>query len=208
MFAGQGRSAVDWEAAVREVFAASKYDWTDRTQPNILIRMIRDAARSGWQWLVGQLGPSAPAIIEVIKYLSMAIGVGLLLWGIWDLVRRLRGVGTTTVSRGGREQLRDATWYRRQAQALAEGGDYSDAVHSQFMALAMDLDDLRLLRFHPSKTPAEYATELSDGGHEAGSFRSLVRLLYGYCYAGRPCGREEFEAWRREADEVSSVARA
>ncbi len=208
MFPGQGRPAPDWEAAVREVFAASKYDWTDRNQPNIVVRMIRDAVRSAWSWLMERLGPSAPAIAEALKYLAILIGIALVLWGVWALTRRGGRARSRNTGALAREQLRDATWYREQAGLLAADGRYDEALHLEFLALALDLDDRRLLRFHPAKTPAEYATELADSGHDAGAFRSLVRLLYGYSYAGWPCDRDAFETWRSKADEVRSVARA
>src|SRR5690606_37514910 len=125
---------------------------------------------------IARLGPSAPLLADVAKYLAVAIGVALVLWALWTFTRRGGRTRAGRYRSGNREQLRDAAWYRSQADLLAARGLHDEAVQSEFLALVLELDEHRWLRFHASKTPAEYATELADSGHDAGAFRVLVRL--------------------------------
>jgi hypothetical protein len=94
---------------------------------------------------------------------------------------------------------RGREWYRREADRLAAQGRYAEAIQSDFLALVLALDGLRLLKFHPSKTPAEYGMEARLAGGAREEFRELVRRLYGYAFARRPCGPAEFAEWRARA---------
>jgi len=67
------------------------------------------------------------------------------------------------------------------------------------LLLVLALDAFRLLKFHPGKTPAEYGMEARLAGEAREEFRELVRKLYGYAFARRPCGPADFAAWRAQA---------
>ena len=90
-------------------------------------------------------------------------------------------------------------WYRGEAERLAKAERFREAVQADFLGLILELDERRLVRFQPSKTPGEYAAEpgLADPARQA--LQHLVRLLYGYAFARLPCGAGEFGAWRELA---------
>jgi hypothetical protein len=64
------------------------------------------------------------------------------------------------------------------------------------LALVLALDARRLLKFHPANTPAEYGREAELPGSAREEFSELVRRLYGYAFARRPCGPAEYAEWR------------
>jgi hypothetical protein len=85
------------------------------------------------------------------------------------------------------------------ALRLAGAGRYPEAMQRDFQALALELDQRGLLRFHPSKTPQEYSAEVKLADTDRAAFRDLVRALYGYAFARRPCGPDDFAAWHARA---------
>jgi hypothetical protein len=91
-------------------------------------------------------------------------------------------------------------WYQQEAEELAAAGRYAEAIQADFLALVLALDARKLLRFHPSKTPAEYANESQLTPAAAAEFRELVRRVYGYAFARWPCDADAYARWRAEAD--------
>jgi multicomponent Na+:H+ antiporter subunit F len=91
---------------------------------------------------------------------------------------------------------RTPAWYRREADALAEAGRYREAMQATFTALALELDQRGAVRFHPGKTPAEYAREARLGPADRESLGGIVRGLYGAVFGGAPVGRDEYLRWR------------
>ena len=71
---------------------------------------------------------------------------------------------------------------------LARAGRYAEALGQRFLALVLELDRRKALRFHASKTPAEYVGEarLTDRGRA--SLAGLVAQLYRHLFAAVPCG--------------------
>ncbi|MEO8452756.1 MAG: hypothetical protein ABI647_23385, partial [Gemmatimonadota bacterium] len=55
-------------------------------------------------------------------------------------------------------------------------------------------------RFHPSKTAYEYTAEPSLSGPARARLLGLVGQLYRYSFAGAPCDRAAYAAWRAQAD--------
>jgi len=53
----------------------------------------------------------------------------------------------------------DAAATARQVEELARAGRYAEALGHRFLALVLELDRRKALRFHASKTPAEYVWE-------------------------------------------------
>ena len=54
-------------------------------------------------------------------------------------------------------ERRDALWHRRRAEQLAAEGRFVEAMPFDFLALVLELDGRKILRYQPSKTPGEYA---------------------------------------------------
>jgi hypothetical protein len=94
---------------------------------------------------------------------------------------------------------RTVTWFQRESARLASEGKYAEAVQADFLALVLALDAKELLRFHPSKTPAEYAEEAALAPETKAAFRALVHGVYGYAFARWPCGPSEYARWRAQA---------
>lgn len=174
------------------VFAGPEYRWLPEFDP---LAPLRRWWLALVDWLSG-LSERAPGLYWVlVGALSVAL-VAILVHAIWILTRTLRSAGAPPVARSAPGPApRDAGWYRREAQGLARQGRYVEAMQAEFRALVLDLDQRRVLRFHPSKTPNEYTSEARLAGPSREAFRELVDALYGYAFARRPCGPEQFLAW-------------
>jgi hypothetical protein len=175
------------------VFAAADYRWVERPHPLAFL------ARWWWnlqQWLERVRG-DYPGLVWVIFWGLVVVLVAIFVHGVWVTVQTLRAAGAPPAAAGpASPESRGAAWYRREALRLAREGSYPDAMQADFLALVLELDQRQLLRFHPSKTPVEYANEakLPETGRTA--LRELVRSLYGYAFARVPCGPAEFDGWR------------
>src|SRR5207245_9327861 len=53
----------------------------------------------------------------------------------------------------------NAAWHVARAEELARAGRYAEALAHRFLAAVLELDRIGALRFHASKTPAEYVGE-------------------------------------------------
>lgn len=119
-------------------------------------------------------------------------------WIVW---RMTRSSAQPTAAAAAAAPVRDARWFAAEAGRLAAAGEYARAMQADFLALILELDRKHLLRFHPSKTPGEYASEWRE-------LRSVVRTLYAHLFARVPCGPGEYDAWRRLAAEALHAAPA
>lgn len=179
------------------VFAGPDYRWLPEVDP---LASLRRWLYSLTAWLDG-LSEHSPALYWLLIGAMAAVLVAILVHAVWILVRTLRAAGAPpTAATVSLAEPRGAAWFRREAQGLARRGRYVEAMQAEFRALVLDLDQRRVLRFHPSKTPVEYTGEARLTGSSRDSFRELVSLLYGYAFARRPCGPEEFRAWHALAD--------
>jgi hypothetical protein len=183
-------------AVLDSVFAGPDYRWVERPGPFSTPRRWFGALMN---WLAG-FQEAHPAGFRLLM-LGLLLGVlAIFAHAAWVFFRAVRGgqrvAGALPLASGER---RDRAWYRREADRLAAAGRYAEAVQADFLALVLALDGLSLLRFHPSKTPAEYGREarLPEGARE--EFRGLVGALYGYAFARRPCGAADFAEWRARA---------
>lgn len=184
-------------AVLDSVFAAPAYQWIERQSP--LAFFWRWVAAVN-QWLF-DLREAHPDWYRVLVVAMVVVVVAVFLHAGWVFFRtvqagRRSGAGALPQPAGDR---RDQGWYRRQADRLAAEGRYAEAIQHDFLALVLALDGRSLLRFHPSKTPAEYGWEARLGPGALEEFRALIRAVYAFAFARRPCGPEEFAAWRARA---------
>lgn len=183
--------------ALDRVFAERAYRWETREDPFGPLRRL---------WLVvtealSRLRDENPQAYRVVLWLLVALLVAILAHAAWVAVRTVRGGSR----RGERElagpvaAVRDAAWYGNEALRLATAGEYVAAMQADFLRLVLELDARRVMAFHPSKTPSEYVREaaLSEDGRRA--LRGLVREMYAYAFARRPCDRVEYDRWRARA---------
>ena len=184
-------------AVLDSVFAAPAYRWGEEPAPARLLR-------EWWQRLLDWLSalqasnPGAFRLFVLVLLLGLLLILGHAAWVVW---RTVRG-GTAAV--GGRAatrvvEARDAGWYLAQADRAAAGGRMLEALQLAFLGLALTLDGEGLLRYHPSKTPAECAREARLAPADRERLRELVRVLYACIFGGTPCGPDDYRRWREAA---------
>ena len=99
--------------------------------------------------------------------------------------------------------IADAAAHLAYAEELARAGRYAEALAHRFLALVLELDRRKALRFHASKTPAEYIGEarLTDRGRA--SLAGLVAQLYRHLFGAVPCDAGEYETFGDAAQELA-----
>jgi hypothetical protein len=183
-------------AVIDSVFAGPQYRWETPLDPFAPLRRA-------WIWLVTWfqgLRAESPAtywaLIVLLALVLLAI-LGHAAWVTWRTVRsdaaaELRGITART-------EVRNAAWYAREAERLAAAGHFAEAIQADFLRLVLQLDARQLVRFHPSRTPNEYAREATLSPDARRELGELVRRLYAYVFARVPCGAEELRDWKARA---------
>jgi hypothetical protein len=95
-------------------------------------------------------------------------------------------------------QACDAAWYLHEADRAAAEGRMAAARQLGFVALALTLEAQGLLRYDPSKTPAECAREARLARDDRDRLRALVQALYGHAFGGAPFGADDYRRWRAD----------
>lgn len=183
-------------AVLDRVFADPAYRWVERPEP---AAQVRGWLNQAGQWLVS-LREHNPLGFTVFIAALIGVLVVILVHAGWVLIRTVRPRTRDSGPIATPAIRRDGDWYRREAGRLAGAGRYPEAMQADFLALVLTLDAARLVRFHPAKTPREYAREARlDPG--------LVGALYEYLFARRPCGPDEYRDWQvRLANEAHAAA--
>lgn len=184
-------------AALDSVFASPAYRWETREDP---LGLLRRAWQAAGDYLT-RLHAASPLAFRVLTWVLLAILFAILGHAAWVAFR--------TVGRGSRHSpgathlpvpaSRDSAWYAREAARLAQGGDFVAAMQADFLRLVLELDGRRVVSFHPSKTPSEYAREATLSADARHALRVLVREMYGYAFARAPIDRDAYERWRSAA---------
>jgi hypothetical protein len=191
-----GPSADSLRAVLDTVFAGKDYQWQERPTAVSLFQRWMESLQ---QWLF-ELREANPVAFRWFLIGLLVLVLAIFAHAVWVFVRTVRsGAATNEGEVPAFHQRRDREWYRREADRLASEGRYAEAVQADFLSLVLALDGVSLLKFHPGKTPAEYGMEARLSGPAREEFRDLVRRLYGYAFARRPCGPREFEEWRARA---------
>jgi hypothetical protein len=184
-------------AVLDSVFRAPAYKWGHAGDPFAILRR--------W-WLefklwVGSLRESNPLGYKLFLWALLAILAVVVLHALWVMYRAVGRTATEHTTEAQPERRpRTVTWFRNEADRFAAQGRYAEAIQADFLALVLALDARKLLHFHPSKTPAEYAGESTLPPEAAAEFRELVRRVYGYAFARWPCDAEAYARWRADAD--------
>ncbi len=181
-------------AVLDSVFAGPEYRWEERLNPfAFLLRWWHRLA----DWL-SRVQDRHPDLFWLLFWALIAVLALILVHASWVMIQTFRAAAAPPAADGTltAKEIHGPAWYRREALRLAGQGRYPDAMQADFLALVLELDARRVLRFHPSKTPNEYSYESGLGGDAREAFREVVRSLYGYAFARQPCGPAEFAAWR------------
>lgn len=179
------------------VFDGTAYQWRNESTATVVLRRWR---RQVLEWLQA-LSRDHPDAFRVMIWVLVGILAAIALHAIWVLIRttRARPVAPGREPARGRALVRDAAWYAAAAARLRAEGRYPAAMQAEFLRLVLELDGRRVLRFHPSRTPREYVTDLAAGATRR-DFAALVDELYHYAFAGARCGPDELADWLRRAD--------
>jgi hypothetical protein len=177
------------------VFARAEYQWVQRPEP---LATLRHAWAAFKHWL-GGLDDAHPLGFRVVIYLLLALVLALVLHAAWTFFTTVGSAETSVADTPPGFVPRGQGWYRAEADRLAATGRFVEAIQLDFLALVLALDARSVLRFHPSKTPGEYARESRLAPAAREEFRDLVRRLYQYAFARSPCGPDEFADWRSRA---------
>jgi len=137
--------------------------------------------------------------LVVVALALLAVHIGYV---IWRIVRPAARTGHTTPA-AGPGVIADAAAHLAYADELARAGRYAEAIGHRFIALVLELEKRKALRFHASKTPAEYVGEarLTDRGRA--SLASLVAQLYRHLFGAVPCDAGVYETFGDAALELA-----
>jgi hypothetical protein len=132
-------------------------------------------------------------LLGVLTLVLVAI-LGHLGWTVW---RSLRPAGPGPAPAPAASPVRDAAWHLAEARRLGAAGRFGDALAHRFLSVVLELDARRVVQFHPSKTPAEYAVEARLDQRGRTDLADLAARLYRHLFGGVPVdadGLREFEA--------------
>lgn len=178
-------------AVLDTVFAGAAYDWEPRPDP---FAFIRRAWLAFLSWL-GDLRDAWPTAFDAAFWVAVVGVVLLVARAAWITTRSFR-VAAEEQRAGRATPVKDARWYRLEAERLAAAGRIVEAMQADFTALILDLDARRVLRFHPAKTPQEYVREAALPEPVRGELASVVWSLYRHAFAREPLPDGAWESWR------------
>jgi Domain of unknown function (DUF4129) len=184
-------------AVLDTVFAAPVYRWSDEPAP---WRFLRAWWHRLADWLQG-LRADNPAVFRLLLLGVLAVLILLLAHAAYVVWRTVHAGSAMAehVPAAARADRRDAAWYAREADRAAARGRMAEALQLAFVALALTLEAQGLLRYQPSKTPAECARDARLVREDGERLGELVRTLYAHVFGGRPCGPEEYRFWRENS---------
>src|SRR5205823_3158766 len=137
-------------------------------------------------------------VVLIVALLAMLIHMGYVVWRVTRPTVRTPGASGAS----GGLHLEDARAHRERADQLAAAGRYVEALAHRFVALVLDLDRRDALKFHPAKTPAEYAREARLDGSGRASLSELVARLYAHVFGAVPCDEHGYREFAAQAELV------
>jgi hypothetical protein len=191
---------------LRAVFAAREYQWT-RTGRSSTWAWLMEWFRRALEWLE-RLRLSFPIHYYVLLGILTLVLIAILVHLTWVVRRSLRPsvrLDLPTVMTG---PIRDAAWHLAEALRLSAAGRFAEALAHRFVAAVLDLDARRVLQFHPSKTPAEYAREARLDEVGRSELADLVASLYRHLFGGAPCDAGEWQRFDARAAALGMHAAA
>lgn len=200
----QGISPDSIRRALGDVFARPAYQWVEQRSVRSWLRLRWDELR---EW-IDALRESDPALFNVLLVALVLLLAALLLhigYVLWRVLRRSAPAAGPTVARTTTRSSAGAHFAR--ADELAAAGKWVEALGHHFLALVLELDRRRAVRFHPSKTPAEYISEARLDPPGRASLRDVVGRLYRHVFGAAPCDADAYDAFGRAAQVVMQHVR-
>jgi hypothetical protein len=161
-----------------------------------------------WQHLMDWLdhvSAAYPTGFNIVLALLVVVLVALLVhigYVMWRIVRPAARTGARA-SASAMGIVLNARAHLALADELARAGRYAEALAHCFVAAVLELDTRKALRFHASKTPAEYVAEarLDETGRAA--LAVLVAQLYRHLFGAVPCDEYEYRSFGEAALELA-----
>jgi Domain of unknown function (DUF4129) len=185
--------------AVAEVFARPEYRWA---RGKSLMEWLFEQIARLLDWL-GRAETNHPTAFKVLlAALVVALVATLVHMGyvVWRITRPTVQTPEGGAAAGGGLRLADARAHRERAEALAQAGRYAEALAHRFVAVLLELERREALTFRPSKTPAEYVSEVRLDPTGRASFGGLVMQLYQHLFAAAPCDERGYREFVAQAD--------
>jgi hypothetical protein len=187
--AAQAGAADSLQRALRQVFARPEYRWTEHRHP---LQWLINAWNAMLEWAHRAAGDH-PVLIAPLAVVLLVLLVHLS-WTGWKIYRsHVQPQGPARMP--GAPVLADARAHLARADALARAGRYAEALGHRFVAVVLELERAQALKFHPSKTPAEYVAEARLDEAGKGSFAGLVARLYRHLFGAEPVDAAEYAAF-------------
>ena len=185
---------------VRTVFAQRDYEWVARREP---LRWLKQLWYSFLEWIdsFSQSNPFSYNALLVALTLILVVLLAHIAYVIWRVTRESARVAIPDAGGGG--IIHDAARHLARAEELARAGRYVEALGHRFLAVVLELDLAAALKFHASKTPAEYLWEVRLDDTGRASFSALVAALYRHLFGAVPCAEAEYRAFGEAAQQVT-----
>ncbi len=182
------------------VFAQRDYQWVARREP---LRWIKRLWFRFLDWIdsFSHTHPIGYNALLVVLTIALLLLLAHISYVIWRVTRQAAHPARTAETEGG--IAHDAARHLARAEELARVGRYIEALGHRFLAVVLELDRVGALKFHASKTPAEYLWEarLDDMGRA--SFSALVTELYRHLFGAVPCAEKEYTAFGEAAQQLT-----
>jgi Domain of unknown function (DUF4129) len=136
--------------------------------------------------------------LVVVALVALLVHIGYV---VWRIVRPTARTGPAQAGLAGVVVL-DAAGHLALADRLAGEARYAEALGHRFLALVLELDARKALRFHSSKTPAEYVWEAKLTEQGRASLADLVGHLYRHLFGAVPCDADTYAAFGAAAQDL------
>ncbi|HSM80531.1 MAG TPA: DUF4129 domain-containing protein, partial [Nodosilinea sp.] len=111
--------------------------------------------------------------------------------------------GPTQQAAPSEAALRQATYWWREAQRLAQQGDYTAACKALYMAGLARLNDSETVLYRPSRTDGEYLDCMA--ANPSRPYELLIRTHERIVYGDAPATEETYQRCRRAYQEIAQL---
>ena len=187
---------------VGHVFSRTEFQWVERHR---VLSWLIQQWNNFREWL-NRLAEQHPVGYNIglgllsIVLVALVVHIGYV---VWRIVRPGARTGMkAAASRPG--NIVNGAWHVARAEELARAGHYAEALAHRFLAAVLELDRIGALRFHASKTPAEYVSEARLDETGRASLAQMVAQLYRHLFGAVPCDEREYQSFGVAAQELAT----
>lgn len=183
------------------MFARPEYRWVERRNPLLWLSTLWSRAVDWLNSLAGDHPTAFTLLIAglIVVLVALLVHVGYV---VWRILRPTAGPAGGAAP-GAAAVLLDARSHLARAEELARAGRYAEALGHQFLAVVLELERADAVRFHASKTPAEYVSEVRLDAAGRTTFAALVARLYRHLFGAVPCDEAEYQDFGATAQQVT-----